>query len=177
MRIQLERQIAGLKDQVSMEMRRISGGAATASRGTEFKEASLRGLIERQKQHVLELRAQRDEIEVMSKDVDTARRAYESVSQRMSQLNLESQSEQANVHVLSPAIEPVAPSRPDIPRFIIASLLGGMLAGIAATFGLEFLDRRVRVTADIAIENVPLLGILAPRRRVMDRWRKGAAGF
>jgi chain length determinant protein EpsF len=177
MRIQLERQIAGLKDQVSMEMRRISGGAATASRGTELKEASLRGLIERQKQHVLELRAQRDEIEVMSKDVETARHAYESVSQRMSQLNLESQSEQANVHVLSPAIEPVEPSRPNIPRFVLISLLGGVLAGFAAALGLEFLDRRVRVVADIAVENVPLLGILTPRRGIMDRWRHGAAGF
>jgi capsular polysaccharide biosynthesis protein len=95
----------------------------------------------------------------------------------MSQLNLESQSEQANVHVLSPAIEPVTPSKPDIPRFILASLLGGVLAGIAAALGLEFLDRRVRVAADIAVENVPLLGILTPRRGIMDRWRHGAAGF
>jgi len=177
MRIQLERQIAGLKDQVSMEMRRISGGAANASRGSELKEASLRGLLERQKQHVLELRAQRDELDVMSRDVETARRAYESVSQRMSQLTLESQSEQANVHVLSPAIEPVEPSKPNIPRFIIASLLGGVLAGLAATLGLEFIDRRVRVAADVALENVPLLGVLTPRRGIVDRWRQGAAGF
>jgi chain length determinant protein EpsF len=177
MRIQLERQIAGLKDQVSMEMRRISGGAATASRGSELREASLRGLIERQKQHVLELRAQRDEIDVMSRDVETARRAYESVSQRMSQLSLESQSEQANVHILSPAIEPAAPSKPNIPRFLLMSLLAGVLAGIAAALGLEFLDRRVRVATDIAIDNVPLLGVLSPRRGIVDRWRQGAAGF
>lgn len=162
-RIQLERQIEGLKDQLSMEMRRISGGAATASRTSQLKEAELRALIERQKKHVLELRAQKDEAGVLVKDVETAQRAYETVSQRMTQLSLESQTEQANVRVLSPAVEPAEPSRPNIPRFIGASVVLALIAAAGIALGLEYLDRRIRVSADLLAANVPLLGVLAPR--------------
>ncbi len=169
-RIQLERQIEGLRDQLSMEMRRISGGAATASRTSQLKEAELRALIERQKKHVLELRAQRDEANVLVKDVETAQRAYETVAQRMTQLNLESQTEQANVRVLSPAVEPVQPSRPNVPRFIGASVVLALFAAIGIVLGLEYLDRRVRVASDLQSVNVPLLGVLAPKESSNGWW-------
>lgn len=161
-RIQLERQIEGLRDQLSMEMRRISGGAATASRTSQLKEAELRALIERQKKHVLDLRAQKDEANVLVKDVETAQRAYETVSQRMTQISLESQTEQTNVRILSPAVEPVQPSRPNIPRFITASAVLALLAAIGFVLGLEYFDRRVRIASDLLSVNVPLLGVLAP---------------
>lgn len=116
-------------------MRRISGGAATATRTSAMKESELKQLIEEQKKQVLALRETRDEITVLTKDVESAQRAYESVAQRMSQLSLEAQSEQTNVRVLSPAIEPSDPSRPNVPRFIAGSLAGGILLGILAAWG------------------------------------------
>ncbi|MBN8474877.1 chain length determinant protein EpsF [Sulfuritalea sp.] len=163
-RMQLEGQIAGLKEQLEKEMRRISGGAATATRTTAMKETELRQLIEEQKKQVLALRETRDEITVLNKDVESAQRSYESVAQRMSQLSLEAQSEQANVRVLSPAIEPSEPSRPNIPRFLAASLVGGILVGILAALGLEFLDRRVRDKTDLAVDGVPVFGVIGPIR-------------
>jgi chain length determinant protein EpsF len=163
-RVQLEGQIAGLKEQLDKEMRRISGGAATATRTSALKEAELMQMIEEQKKQVLALRETRDDIHVLTKDVETAQRAYESVAQRMSQLSLEAQSEQTNVRVLSPAIEPSEPSRPNIPRFIAMSLAGGILMGVLAALGMEYIDRRVRNIADLAIEGVPMLGVVGPLR-------------
>jgi chain length determinant protein EpsF len=163
-RVQLEGQIAGLKEQLDKEMRRISGGAATATRTSAMKEAELMQMIEEQKKQVLALRQTRDEIHVLNKDVESAQRAYESVAQRMSQLSLEAQSEQTNVRVLSPAIEPTEPSRPNIPRFIAMSLAGGILMGILAALGIEYIDRRVRNIADMVIEGVPVFGIVGPLR-------------
>jgi chain length determinant protein EpsF len=181
-RVQLEGQIAGLKEQLDKEMRRISGGAATATRTSALKEADLMQMIEEQKKQVLALRETRDEIHVLTKDVESAQRAYESVAQRMSQLSLEAQSEQTNVRVLSPAIEPSEPSRPNIPRFIAASLAGGILMGILAALGMEYIDRRVRDLADLAIEGVPVLGVVGPLRdkytirQRLDIFRKFIAG-
>jgi hypothetical protein len=82
----------------------------------------------------------------------------------MSQLSLEAQSEQANVRVLSPAIEPSEPSRPNIPRFLVGALVAGILVGILAALGLEFLDRRVRDKADLAVDGVPVFGVIGPLR-------------
>jgi uncharacterized protein involved in exopolysaccharide biosynthesis len=163
-RVQLEGQIAGLKEQLDKEMRRISGGAATATRTSALKEAELMQMIEEQKKQVLALRQTRDEIHVLNKDVEAAQRAYESVAQRMSQLSLEAQSEQTNVRVLSPAIEPSEPSRPNIPRFIAMSLAGGILMGILAALGIEYIDRRVRNIADMVIEGVPVFATVGPLR-------------
>lgn len=164
MRVQLEGQIAGLKEQLDKEMRRISGGAATATRTSAMKEVDLKQMIEEQKKQVLALRETRDEIHVLTKDVESAQRSYETVAQRMSQISLEAQSEQTNVRVLSPAIEPSDPSRPNVPRFIAGSLVGGILMGILAALGMEYIDRRVRDVADLAVEGVPVFGVVGALR-------------
>ena len=163
-RVQLDGQIAGLQDQLRQEMRRISGGAATATRTSALKEADLNHMIEEQKKQVLALRETRDEIHVLTKDVESAQRSYETVAQRMSQISLEAQSEQTNVRVLSPAIEPSDPSRPNVPRFIAGSLVGGILMGILAALGMEYIDRRVRDVADLVIEGVPVFGVVGALR-------------
>lgn len=162
-RQQLEAQIAGLKQQISEEIRRVSGGIATASRVTSQKVEEARAAYEAQKKHVLNLRAERDQISVLVKEVEAAQRAYESVSLRMSQNSLESQSQQTNVSILSPAVEPTEASHPKIMLNILASVLGGGLLGIGVALGLEMLDRRVRNQDDLAaLEGIPVLGVLQP---------------
>jgi chain length determinant protein EpsF len=163
-RVQLEGQISGLKEQLDKEMRRISGGAATATRTSALKEQDLTKMIEEQKKQVLAMRETRDEIHVLTKDVESAQRAYESVAQRMSQLSLEAQSEQTNVRVLSPAIEPSEPSRPNIPRFLAGSLVAGILTGILAALGIEYFDRRIRGISDMIVDGVPVFGVIGPLR-------------
>ena len=166
-RQQLEAQIAGLKQQLSEEIRRVSGGTATASRVSAQKVGEARAAYEAQKKRVLDLRAERDQISVLSKEVESAQRTYESVSQRMSQNNLESQSQQTNVSILSPAVEPTEASRPKILLNILASVLVGGLLGIGVALGLELLDRRVRNLDDLAaLEGIPVLGILQPELAV-----------
>lgn len=162
-RQQLEAQISGLKQQLQEEIRRVSGGTATASRVTNQKVAEARAAFEAQKKHVLDLRAQRDQMSVLAQEVETAQRAYESVAQRMSQNNLESLSQQTNVSILSPAVEPTEASRPKILLNILGSILGGAMFGIGVALGLELLDRRVRALDDLAgLAGIPVLGKLQP---------------
>ncbi|MBK9439977.1 MAG: chain length determinant protein EpsF [Comamonadaceae bacterium] len=162
-RIQLEGQLAALKTQLQSEMSRVAGGTRVAQTAANMHESELRGLINAQKSRVLELRQQRDEIAVLAQDVEAAKRIYDSVLQRSNQLNLEKQSDQANISVLSPAIEPTAPFKPNIPKFIAASVLGALAAAFVAAMGLEFLNRKVRVVDDMMFEDVPLLGVIDRR--------------
>jgi chain length determinant protein EpsF len=178
-RVQLEAQIDELKSQMKDEIRRISGTTDTLSRATSQKESELKSMIEAQKQKVLALRSQHDEISVLVQDVETAGRAYESVAQRMTQTSLESKAEQTNLSVLSPAMPPTEPSRPNVPKNILAAGIGGIILGIVLALGLELLDRRVRNAADLSVEEgVPLLGALTPgkkrytvRQRIRLTWR------
>jgi chain length determinant protein EpsF len=162
-RIALDAQIAELKQQIANEIRRVSGGSSVIVRGTGQKIAELRALVEAQKKTVLSLRSQKDQIAVLLRDVETAQRAWEGVSQRVSLLNLEGQNTQANTRLLSPAVEPIYPARPRVFVNIMGSIIGGLLLGIGAALLWEVLDRRVRGPQDLlATPGVPVIGVLRP---------------
>ena len=160
-RMQLEAQIQDLNRQLAAEIRRVSGGTSTTSRGSAEKVAELKTLLEMQKKQLLALRTDRDQISVYLRDVDTAQKAYDAVTTRVGQFNLESQNNQANTRLLSPAVEPLEPSRPKIKLGIIGSIVAGLAVGLIAALGWELLDRRVRSPQDLMIvPGVPVIGVL-----------------
>lgn len=162
-RIQLEAQIAQLKQQIAAEVRRVSSGTSVASRSSSQKVEEMRALVEEQKRKLLALSSERDQIAVLQRDVETAKRAFDTVSQRVGQLNLESRNTQAEVRLLTPAVEPLEPSRPNVNKNIGASVVVGLILGFALALGLEFLDRRIRGPEDLLVmPGVPVLGVLRP---------------
>ncbi len=162
-RQQLEAQVQSLRQQITAETRRVAGGTSAVNRGSNQKVAELQSMVDAQKKQVLALRGDRDQIAVYQRDVEAAQRAYDAVSQRLSQLNLEGQNNQANTRILSPAVEPLEPSRPKILLGILGSIVGGLVAGLLAAVGLEFLDPRIRVPEDlIVVAGVPVIGVLRP---------------
>lgn len=162
-RVQLDAQVTELRQQLALEIGRVSGGTRVAKTTAGLRENELKAMIDAQKERVLSLRAERDRVAVLSQDVEAAKRIYDSVLQRSNQLNLEKQTDQANVSILSPAIEPTAPSRPNIPKYLAASMLGALGAALGVALGLEMLNRKVRVVEDITIDDVPVLGIIERR--------------
>lgn len=179
-RLQLEAQIATLRQQLAAEIRRVSGGSSVVNRASSQKVEEIRAMAESQKRQVLALRAERDQISVLQRDVETAQRAYESVSGRMTQLTLESQTTQANVRVLSAAVEPLLPNSPKVMVNILGSIIGGFVLGGGVALLLELMNRRVRAPEDLAVvDGVPVIGVLHPidskrpvfRRLALDKPR------
>ena len=162
-RIQLEAQIAEMKLQLASEMRRVSGATATVNRIAGQKIGELRAMVETQKRTVINLRAERDEASVLLKDLETAQRAYDTVAQRRTQLANESQADQASARVLSPAIEPLKHSSPNIPTNVVAGVIVGLLLGVGLAVLWEVLDRRVRSEVDIYADGIPVLGVMSSR--------------
>ena len=173
---QLEEQLATLKRQLAQEVRRVSGGVANLNRVSSQKEAELRAAIDVQKKRVLELQAKHDQIALLVGDVEAARRNYEGVAQRMSFTALESKSQQSNLSVLSPAVEPQDPSKPNFLMNMAGSVVFGLLLGIGAALGWEFLDRRVRHRADLVkLDGIQLIGVLRPKASLDSRRGRWAA--
>jgi polysaccharide biosynthesis transport protein len=159
-RIQLEDQIAVVKQQLTQEMSRVAGSANMAKTAGSLREAELRSVIAAQKNRVLALKAERDQVAVLSQDVEASKRIYDAVLQRSNQVNLEKQSDQANISILSPAVEPANPDRPNRPKYIATSVLAAIAAAFAAALGLELLNPKVRVVEDIMVDDVPVLGVI-----------------
>src|SRR5574343_1582661 len=155
---QMEAQIQGQRQQLRDEINRISGGAAVANKFGAVKQEELKAAIEEQKKRVLAIKAERDQLAVLVNDVENARRAYEAVGQRMTQSNLEGQSQQTNVLVLSPATEPTKHSRPKILLNLLVAIFLGSMLGIGSALIAELGQRRIRSAEDLSLAlDLPVL--------------------
>jgi succinoglycan biosynthesis transport protein ExoP len=112
-----------------------------------------------QKIKVLLLNKQRDEMNVLRRDIESAQRAFEIVSQRASQSTIESQSNQTNLALLNPAVAPIYPSRPRIFINILVSIFLGSFLSLGLVLMLELKNRILRSEADLLeILELPVLG-------------------
>jgi polysaccharide biosynthesis transport protein len=154
-----ESELAMLKQKLAEETRRVSSAIDTAGRISKGKEGEIRASIETVKKRILDLKKGRGEIGVLMQEVETAQKAYDAVSLRVNQSNLESQTQQTNVAVLSPAVEPVDPSFPKLFLNIALAIFLGTMLGIGAALLRELVDRRIRSREDI--EQMLNLNVLA----------------
>ena len=162
-RMELEGHIAELKKQLANEINVVSGSTGVAKTSANIRYNELSAAIAAQKAKVLSLRAQRDQMAVLEQDVEAAKRIYDSVAQRSNQVNLEKQTDQANVSILSPAVQPDAPSKPNRGKYLVATIAAALAAAFGGAIGIEFLDRKVRVVEDLEDEDVPVIGVIERR--------------
>ena len=167
----MQAELNSLKQQLEEETRNIAQSFSTSENVSSVKADSLRGMIAAQKQRILDLKNARDEAAVLLNEVNNAQKAYDAVSQRYTQTNLISQSEQTNVSVLTPAIAPLTPSSPLPMLYTLIAAVIGTIFGIALAFTLEMLDRRVRVADDIEQSlGLPVLAELSQQPTAVSRW-------
>lgn len=171
-----ESELESLKERLASETKKISTSLGTSYQIGKHKEKELQEAIEKQKTHLLSLNRQRDEISVLKRDLESAQRAYESVSQRFTQTRLESLSVQTNVAILTPASEPADPSRPRILLNLLVSVFLGVLLGGGSVLLVELLNRRVRCAEDLSETlELPVLAVISSTRppQGMQRFLQG----
>ncbi len=165
-----------LKKKLEVETQHISSGFNTSADVGNDKANTLRALIEAQKQRLLELRHQRDEAQVLIADVNSAQKAYDAVTQRFTQTNLESQAKQTNISVLTPATPPLKASSPRPLLYTLIAAVLGTFIGLGIAFLMEMIDRRVRTIEDIELGiGLPVLARIGrqqnPRRLSLKKLR------
>jgi len=157
-------EIENLQARIATEVQRVASSIGTTTRVNDQREAEIRASLERQKQRVLELKGHRDQIAVLQRDVENAQRAYDLVTQRLAQTSLESENQQGNVVVLTPAVAPLDQSSPRVVLNIVVAAVLGLLLGIGLGLVLEMTDRRVRSAADLVDGlDLPMLGVIPGR--------------
>lgn len=113
------------------------------------REQAAQESLAAQKQRVLDLKKQRDELQVLAREVNVEEEAYSNALQSYYNQQLQSSYGQTSVELLDEAAVPSEPSSPNVPLNLIGSvLLGVMLAGLMAV-GAELTFRKIREPEDV----------------------------
>jgi uncharacterized protein involved in exopolysaccharide biosynthesis len=164
----------GVKQKMIDEMKAISAALGNAASLAQKREAQIKASLDGQRGKVLQMKEVRDEQQVLLRETENAKRAYDAAMARMTQTRLESQTTQTNVSVISEAIEPIEPTFPNWPLNIALALVLGFMLAVGFALLRELSDRIVRSETDLVDAlSVPVLGALG-RKRPGGRRRRAA---
>jgi chain length determinant protein EpsF len=152
-------EVAALKARITDESARIAASLGNNTQVMLRRENEIRAALEAQKKRMWDMTHQHDEATGLQNDVATAQRNLDTVTQRLAQSNLESQTEQTNVVLLTKAVPPLVRSSPRLSiDLLLGVLLGGIVSVGTAVF-LEMNDRRLREDSELVeLSGVPLFG-------------------
>jgi chain length determinant protein EpsF len=153
--------LASLQQRFDAESRRVAGGVRVTSVIDTSRLAQARAAMDAQRERVLRMKAVRDEGMLLQRDVQSAQVAYDNIQARFMQANLESQTTQSSVNMLTQAAPPVEPSSPNLVLNSALAIFLGSLLAVGTALLLELLDRRVRNADDVvtALE-LPVIGFM-----------------
>jgi len=128
---------------------------------SEEHAAKLAAVVATQRARLLANRGERDELTVLTRNVETAQSAYDTAMQRFVISQVDSRANQTSVALLNAAPVPLDPYRPKIGLNLALALIVGVVLGSALVVLLETTDRRVRSQSDLEFGRAaPLLGTL-----------------
>jgi len=152
-----------LREKIDGETRKIVDGIVNAARQTRQHEAELTSALAAQRARVFELKQSRNEIGVLTREVEIAQKTYDQAMQRFVVSKVEGAATRTNVSILDPAVQPVRPTHPRLALNVALSVVVGSLLALGVVFLMERADRRIRSLEDLVSGfEVPLIAQLNP---------------
>lgn len=164
----MQAELAALRGRLVSETSRVGASVDTSYQISKGRERELVAALAAQKARVIALNKQRGELSLLQRDVDSAQKAFETVSASASQSRLQSLTNQTNVMRLAPAVEPQEATGPGAKQALLAAAAAGMLLAVAGALLAELINRRVRSVEDLTmVTQLPILATVPGTRAVM----------
>ncbi|SJM94565.1 chain length determinant protein EpsF [Crenothrix polyspora] len=159
-------EMISLKDKIDQEINTVLESIGNNATTAQQRDERLLSALGDQKEKVLQLKQQQNEISVLNREVENAQKFYDNAMQRSVQTRMESEASQSNIAILNPALMPQNSAKPNVTLNILLSVFLGTLLGIGMAFIAELLDRRLRSPIDMAEQlGVPVLGVLSAQKK------------
>src|SRR6266436_4825980 len=157
----LQAQINELKYEMLSErrnvLRRIGNEYAAATR----RETLLSQAHSQQEKVVADQSEKAIHYDTLKRDVDSNRRLYETMLQRVKETSLEAAMRDSNVLVVDRARPPLLPYRPNLPVNSAIGLFSGVFLGLGFVLLRERIDRRISAPGDAQVYlDLPELGVI-----------------
>jgi polysaccharide biosynthesis transport protein len=154
----MQAELGSLRGRLASETSRITTSVDTSYQVGKSRERELLAALGAQKARVIALNKQRGELSLLQRDVESAQKAFETVSASASQSRLQSLTNQTNVMRLAPAVEPIEASGPTKKQALLVAGIAGLLLAISGAVLAELMNRRVRSVEDMTmIAQLPVL--------------------
>lgn len=175
-RVAAEAELSELRARLNGEIATSTRAVQVASGAASSKQAAIRGMLNAQRGRMLGLSTERAQIDVLQRDVDSARAAYDAVTAKLETMRLQAVAPETNARQLDQATPPLLPAQPNVPvRLVLGALLAAMLA-VGVGILLELRRPLVRTRAGAAgIAGVPLLAAVNFDKSQIGQLYLGAA--
>ena len=164
--VQLRNQIKELDHQLDLEIKAIKTSIRTSYEGALKAEELLKGQLEAGKSTVVDQRNRSIQYNILQREVDTNRTLYDGLLQRYKEIGIAGGVGTNNVSIVDRASIPGAPSSPRVKYNLIIGLLLGLIIGVLAALGLDYIDDSFKVPEDIERETgMSVIGVV-PRPKL-----------
>ena len=151
--VSLRSQISELNRQIAHEQAQISSGHTNdllaEYRAAVSAENALKARVGQLKGDVLNLRGRSIQYTILQREVDTNRALYDGLLQRFKEIGVAGGIGVAPVSVVDRAEPPAVPFKPNLFFNMLVGLGVGLLAGLAAAIGLEFVKDTIKSREDV----------------------------
>lgn len=138
-----------IQEQLSTEIGKLRESIFAQVEMAESKAQSLNAELTDQKNKLLALRSDRDELDSLLREVEIRKLEYDDAFRRAGTLRLEGAVAQTGLVVMSEALIPVVHSFPKRTLSVSMAAAASLMLGIALSFLLEMIDRRIRSVQDL----------------------------
>ena len=154
-------EVSKLRSLIRAETKSILDGIAKSAELAAQREREAQDALAAQKARLLALKGERNEAEVMLRDVENAQLAYDNAVKRLDDARNLSKANQTNVAILNAATIPLKHTSPNLELNLALASVLGILFGAGLVFVAEMTDRRIRVPGDIEdVLDAPVLGVV-----------------
>lgn len=166
-------EVAALKSKLNVEIGVTRGSLVQSAAIARRQVGDVQKALEEQKDRIIALKRQQDELAVLNRDVESARTAYDAALLQANQTKLESRVDRTNVAVLNQATPPLLPASPKVLLNLVVGLFAGVALAIGLILTLEVCNRRLRSAEDLAdFTDLPVLAELPQLPAAARRHRR-----
>jgi polysaccharide biosynthesis transport protein len=191
--VELNQQVSQARRRLNLEINNAVRGIESDYNAARAREAALQAEADSQQQAALDLKDLGVQYAVLQGELNTNHGVLESISKRINETSISSDSPLSNIQVIEPAERPLVPSYPQAQRNLLLATALGLVLGVSLALLREHLDSTMRTPEDVwRAVAVPTLGVVphlkslarleyrfsrlpkgSPLRRLTHRWPPG----
>jgi capsular exopolysaccharide synthesis family protein len=165
--IQIRDQLNSVRGLLAAELAKVSQRAKSDYDLSVARETSARNAFTRQKALAAEMNDRATNYLIAKQEADSSRRLYQHLLEEVKEAGVLAGLHSSDLHVVDPAAVPSRPARPNIPLYLAAGALQGILVGLVCVFVVESTDRTVRDVGEIEASTfVPVFGVIPQARQL-----------